>query len=295
MKIQIEPGPYIVAVSGGVDSVVLLHLLAAVPDTKLTVAHFDHGIREDSAEDRRFVADLAKSYRLPFLYDRGDLGSDVGEASARDARYAFLRRARQAAGARAIVTAHHKDDVLETAVLNIIRGTGRRGLSSLQSMDGIRRPLLHVPKHEIVRYARDNQFLWREDSTNASDDYRRNYVRHKILPRFDADNREQLHDYVVALRQRNAEIDRLIAGLLEEMTRDGRIDRRQLIRLPHAVAREAVAAWLRMAGVGDIDRKLIEKLVWAGKTFRAGQRVSINRNYYLIVGKNDLALVTIER
>ena len=125
--IPLAPGTYIVAVSGGVDSIVLLDLLANQEKAKLIVAHFDHGIRNDSRDDRMFVQDLAVRYELPFVYDVGNLGQGASEAKAREARYTFLRGVRQAAGARSIITAHHEDDVLETAILNIMRGTGRKG------------------------------------------------------------------------------------------------------------------------------------------------------------------------
>src|SRR5438445_4950610 len=115
-----KPGSYAVAVSGGVDSVVLLDILAKRDDLELAVAHFDHGIREDSVEDRHFVEGLAKNYGLPFIYEEGSLGPKSSEAEAREARYKFLRQAQKKAGAKAIITAHHQDDLLETAILNML-------------------------------------------------------------------------------------------------------------------------------------------------------------------------------
>ena len=151
-----EPGKYVVAVSGGVDSVALLHLLLEANDERRTmndedspssvlrppfrfvVAHFDHGIRKDSAEDRKLVQAMAQKIRgLPFVYDEGRLGPRASEATARLARYTFLRRVLQASGARAIVTAHHQDDLLETAIINLLRGTGRKGLTALGSRSDI--------------------------------------------------------------------------------------------------------------------------------------------------------------
>jgi tRNA(Ile)-lysidine synthase len=96
MDFDLPTGSYVVAVSGGVDSVALLHMLAGRPGLKLTVAHFDHGIRPDSAEDRRHVQALAKELGLPFVYHVGELGPDASEAhSSGEARYAFLHRVRQ--------------------------------------------------------------------------------------------------------------------------------------------------------------------------------------------------------
>src|SRR5438132_889977 len=127
MDIALEPGTYIVAVSGGVDSMVLLDLLRTKPELKLIVAHYDHGMRPNSTADRQLVQAVSKHHGLTFIYDQGKLGN-ASEATARRARYDFLHQVREASQARAIITAHHQDDLLETAILNILRGTGRRGL-----------------------------------------------------------------------------------------------------------------------------------------------------------------------
>ena len=133
LDITVKPGRYVLAVSGGVDSMVLLNLLQQQPDVQLTIAHFDHGIRTDSADDRRLVQAAARFYGLPVVYHEGQLGADASEATARQARYEFLRTVRLVANAKAIITAHHQDDVLETAILNMLRGTGRRGNRSFKS------------------------------------------------------------------------------------------------------------------------------------------------------------------
>lgn len=181
-----SPGSYVVAVSGGVDSMALLHLLRKNPGLDLVVAHFDHGIRDNSSEDRKFVQTFAKANGLKFVYEEGNLGAGASEARARDARYKFLHKTVEDTGSAAIVTAHHQDDVLETAIINLLRGSGRKGLTSLGNRPGIERPLLSVPKRDLVAYAKDQGLRWREDSTNQDLDYLRNYVRHRLLPRFDA-------------------------------------------------------------------------------------------------------------
>jgi len=295
MDINLEPGRYVVAVSGGVDSVVLLHHLVRHPEHKLTVAHFDHGVREDSASDERFVYELARIYGLPYVYVRAHLGPDVSEAEARELRYDFLQAARVAAGADAVLTAHHQDDVLETAVHNIIRGTGRRGLTSLKSTDVIKRPLLHVPKADILEYALTNHLQWREDSTNSSDVYTRNYIRHHLMPRLGEQGREKLLNLINDASLRNAELDEGISETLEQLSEDGKLKRQPFISLTHAVAREVMAAWLRQNDVPNIDTKMLERIVHAAKTFQPVRLVHAGSNWGVEVGKDFLALVAIER
>lgn len=169
---------YLVAVSGGIDSVVLLDQMATGGEHELVVAHFDHGIREDSADDARFVEGLARRYDVPFTSLREELGPEVSEERARHRRYAFLRAAAKKYDAT-IVTAHHSDDIIETIAINIQRGTGWRGAAVLQTT-GIIRPLLSMTKADIRVYALAKRLEWVEDSTNASDVYLRNRLRHRI-------------------------------------------------------------------------------------------------------------------
>ena len=196
---------YVVAVSGGVDSVVLLDMLVndilpishspyGEPTTirrtanQLIVAHFDHGIREESHKDAEFVADLAKKYGWPFVSKREELGSDASEEKARDQRYAFLRSVAEKHGAK-LVTAHHADDVIESIAINLLRGTGWRGLAVLDS--DIIRPLTDMNKAQTLEYAKKHGLMWVEDSTNKTDVYLRNRIRRKVAD-LDEDAKRQL-------------------------------------------------------------------------------------------------------
>lgn len=282
-----------VAVSGGVDSVSLLHGLRALPEAELVVAHFDHGIRPDSAADCRFVEALAGRYGLPFYAAEGRLGPRASEAEARQARYEFLRKVKRQAGARAIVTAHHQDDVLETAVINLLRGTGRRGLSSLRSREDIERPLLTISKAKILQYARENRLEWREDSTNTDETYLRNYVRRQVIAKLDEASRRRLADLINKNAQTNDQLDTL---LVKYLPHSGNMMARQAFAgLPHAVAMEVMAAWLRQNRLRDFDSRTLERLVVGGKTARAGSRFDVRRSVKLRVSQDNLALVGLER
>ena len=290
MKIDMPVGKYVVAVSGGVDSVVLLDLLRLYPGVKLTVAHFDHGIRDDSHLDRAHVEALARRYRVPFVYDKGRLGPGASEAEARQARYAFLKRAQEMTEADAVVTAHHENDVLETAVINLLRGTGRKGLSSLTNGEGIIRPLLDVPKSEIIDYAKRHRLSWREDSTNVDTRYLRNRIRHEVLPSWSMHDRRRLLDVSRRMRTVNQEIDAIMHDKVQ-----GDLEREWFILLPHNVSREVMASWLRNHGVSEFDRTTLERLTVAAKTAAHGKAIDVVKGHSLHVGQNDLALKHHER
>jgi tRNA(Ile)-lysidine synthetase-like protein len=295
MEPDLQPGRYVVAVSGGVDSVVLLHMLARNPELQLTVAHYDHGIREDSAEDRRLVQELAREYGLPFVYHAGKLGPGTSEATARTARYGFLHNVRQVSGAGAIITAHHQDDVLETIILNLLRGTGRRGLASLRSTDIVKRPLLHVPKKELLRYAEREGLRWHEDSTNTDEKYLRNYVRKYILPRFADADREALLEISRQTHALNMQITEQAVNFLHVQPARHVLDRHGFIMLPHAVAREIMAEWLLQNTGVELSRKMLERLVMAAKTGRADSRVDVSAGHWLYISRTRLALQPLER
>ncbi len=309
MNIDLPGGKYVVAVSGGVDSVVLLHLLAQkknlesrssnfeatkfqIPNSKfdLVVAHFDHGIRTDSAEDRKLVQELAGKYGLAFECAEGKLGPKASEATAREARYAFLYSVMEKYGADAIVTAHHQDDVLETVILNLLRGTGRRGLTSLKSTETIKRPLLGVPKKELLRYAEREGYQWREDSTNADETYLRNYIRLRLLPRFAGAEREALLELVRSMHETNTELDEELASYMSAQPAPNILNRHEFILLTHAEAREVLAYWLRNQTGVELSSKMLERLVVAAKTGRIGSKVDIADGYSLEISTAQLAL-----
>lgn len=273
--ISLPAGTYIVAVSGGVDSVALLDMLAKIPNIKLVIAHFDHGIRPESAQDARFVAELANEYNLPFESERAELGQDASEARARDYRYGFLRRIAKKYDAKALITAHHQDDVIETSMINIIRGTGRSGLSSLTSTNEIIRPILQIPKKELITYATEHNLNWREDDTNTDTKYLRNKIRHEVVANMDDKQREQWLHLLGNLYTTNQKLDNELQALLRRGLHKNTLvlNRAWFTMLPHSIAKEVVRAILVRTGAKDIDRKMIERISVQIKTLPQGKTI----------------------
>lgn len=178
------------AVSGGADSVCMLHALSLADGLKVCCAHFEHGIRgEESKNDAQFVSRLCEKWDIPFLMGSGNVpeyarDNRLGiEEAARKLRYEFLESARMTMECDYIATAHNADDNAETMLFNLARGTGAKGLCGIPQIRGnIIRPLLNVSRAEIEEYLRENGIDHVEDSTNSIDEYSRNLIRHRVMP-----------------------------------------------------------------------------------------------------------------
>ena len=210
----IDPdGTVVAAVSGGADSVCLLHLLAQLPSCRtgggLVVAHLDHGLRQDSAEDACFVRKMAADLSLPFFQERIDVSELAQqqkwgiEEAGREARRQFLERIADRYKQAVIALAHHRDDQAETVVMHISRGCGVSGLKGMAWKTGrFVRPLLSVSREEIQHFLETHQIPWREDASNKDERFHRNLIRHQVLP---------------ALHQYNLQAGRHIAELADRV------------------------------------------------------------------------------
>lgn len=224
-----EPERLLVAVSGGCDSMVLLHLLRyAVPVRHaLTAAHLDHAMREESAADARWVAGVCAAWEVPLLRERLR-EPPAGEEAARRARYAFLREAAHSAGARYVLTAHQADDQAETVLFRILRGTGLAGLAGIPARTGagLVRPLLPFWREELEAYARSVGLRCRTDATNLVPGATRNRIRLRLLPMIEAEVAPGARRNLVALaelaHEAEAGLERLEAPAERELVRHER-------------------------------------------------------------------------
>ena len=172
----------LVALSGGLDSVVLLHLLHFDLARDVVAAHFDHAMRASSGADALWVRGLCRAWDIPLELARAE-DAPASEAAARELRYAFLLAAADRVGADAVVTAHHADDQAETVLFRLARGTGLAGLAGIPELRGpIVRPLLSFTRAELQRYAAAARIRWREDASNRSLRFARNRIRHRVIP-----------------------------------------------------------------------------------------------------------------
>jgi tRNA(Ile)-lysidine synthase len=208
---KLELHRVLIAVSGGLDSVTLLALLRET-GLDVSVAHLDHGIRAESADDAAFVQELCANVHVPFELQRVNIpeiaaGRGWGlEEAARKVRYDFLARAAKRSGSSAILTAHTRDDNAETVLLQLLRGTVRAtGIPPRR--DRILRPLLGVSRAELHEYAITHGLRWREDASNTDTRFSRNWIRHEVLPLLETRNpnvRGKLAEHAELMRDEDA-------------------------------------------------------------------------------------------
>ena len=204
----------ILAVSGGIDSMVLLDMFYKSEPDNILVAHFNHGTRESADLDEKFVEQRCKEYGVPFESSKMLLGEGVSEEEAREKRYTFLYHVANKYRGE-ICTAHHLDDLLESVVINLIRGTFWRGLAPFGNSK-IRRPFvdLKMNKADILRYAGENHLCFRQDPTNYQNDYLRNRVR-ESLKSLEKEKKDAVLEFAERQKILREEIEKNLENLLE--------------------------------------------------------------------------------
>lgn len=247
-------GKVLVALSGGKDSVYLLHrLLDLAPARDLTVgaAHMNHLLRGPEADrDEAFVRDLCAALRVPLTVERRDVRACAAqrragiEETARTLRYEFLEDVRRREGYDLVATAHHADDQAETMLLNLARGAGSRGLSGIPPRRGrIVRPMLDVTGEEIRAYLSDRGLSYVEDSSNLDDTYSRNRLRRWALPAMRQVNGNMAAHAAAAarsLREDDAFLQELAETFLAVHLHCGALSARALRELPRPIAARAL-------------------------------------------------------
>ena len=286
-------GTMLVAVSGGRDSVCLLHYLATMPrDFSVAAAHLDHGQRPTAGRDVAFVRQLCRELDVPLTVERADVPAlarqrGVGlEEAGRMARYDFFRRTADSLGAQRIATAHHAADQAETVLLNLVRGTGMQGLAGIPPVRGrIVRPLLETSRDDIETYLKTHGLSHVEDETNRDTSLGRNRLRREVMPGL-----LSLHPGAAAsicrtaelLRREDAFLDSLAAAYLPQEGLSA--SRERLLSAPEVLRLRALRLLAGRLPVGKKDftaahyRAMAELLEGGGMTALPAGAMALCRN-----------------
>ena len=281
------PKKLLVAVSGGVDSVVLLDILART-DNEIVVAHFEHGIRgHESRNDAEFVLLLSKKYGYECMIGHGDLTQNASEEMARNARYEFLRAEAKKRGAL-LVTAHHLDDYIGSVLINLHRGTGWRGLAVMNAND-IVRPLKNYTKAEIFDYAITRKLEYVEDATNRDRAYLRNRLKANVMT-LSHDQKTTLLELIEAQKDMATRIDEAARSLLITRTASDDFDRYFLMMINEATALQLLQTWFRDS-LDNLPWPTVRRLLFVLKTARPGTRHDITTGHQLKITKTGAKVV----
>jgi tRNA(Ile)-lysidine synthase len=215
----------LVAVSGGVDSVVLAHLLHST-GYRFSVVHCNFGLRgEESEADEIFVQQLANQYGVALFhkYFNAKYTAETEQISlqmaARNLRYHWFEALLKQYNYQYILTAHHQNDTLETVLYNLVKGTGIAGLHGIKPQQGkLIRPLLFASKQQIVDYAKAHQLVWREDSSNQTSKYSRNLIRNEVVPLLKKIN-PNIEQTMQQSVERISAVERIFEAVIEELSK----------------------------------------------------------------------------
>ncbi len=246
----------IVAVSGGPDSVCLLHALRELKIRIVGIAHVNHKLRgEASEEDQRFVAALARAMGLDFYRTTADLGEGNLEQAARRARRAFFHDLIRRDLADKVALGHTLDDQAETVLFRMMRGSGLAGLAGILPVtaEGLIRPLLSVTRLDVETFLKERGIPWREDASNRESRFARNRIRHELLPRLKRDWNPRLSESLAHLadlayeeeRWWAAEIDRLAQQMLVHSPGAVEVATGNLAKVSRAVSRRLIRQAIR--------------------------------------------------
>jgi len=292
---MVQPGDRIIcAVSGGADSIALLWAMYLLKDKlgiTLEAAHFNHGLRGlESDRDENFVREFCQGYKIVCHVGRGAVvsGKKGLEAAARDARYGFLKTLDGK-----IATAHTADDNAETVLMHLVRGTGLKGLGAIAPVNGkLIRPMLTVTREEVLDFLDQYHLAYVTDSSNDTDAFLRNRLRHHVMPLLKQENpmlAQNLSAMAMELRED--------AAALEPISVEEAMDVEQLRQMPAAVRNRALSAFLKRHGVREPERThvaLAEKLVFSENPSAYGDfpgNVQICRSYGKLIAREPVQVL----
>jgi tRNA(Ile)-lysidine synthase len=270
-------GRYLIGVSGGRDSVALLHSLTTLGYRRLIVCHLDHQLRgRSSTADAKFVKALATKLKQNCELDRIDVAALARrtklsvETAGRTARYEFFARIARRRRCHAIFLGHHADDLVETFLLNLFRGAGPVGFGGIRQITKrkvggtaltVVRPLLETTRDEIDAYVKRHRLKFRDDATNETIAPLRNRIRHRIIPYIEKQLGRKISRALWRAAMLSADEAEWVESLVDPDSRQRpELAVKELRTQPRALQRRAIQRWLASRGIADLDFETIERV-----------------------------------
>ncbi len=290
---------YIVAFSGGYDSLCLLDSLKKITKNRIIAIHLNHNWRgEESNQEEANCKKICEELGIDFYSET--LSADVAhtETAARAARYDFFERCAKKFDSRVIFTAHNQNDNAETLIYRICMGTGVRGLQGISENRGIfYRPLLNISRADIENYCKENKLNPNNDSSNSNTKYKRNFIRTKILPlllEINPNTFDAVNSLSTVAKEENEIVTEYINNILEKITVDEKISTKEFLKLSAAIQKRIIYEIFIKNNL-DYDRKKILKIwkfIKENSENKSGKTTSLTDNLWIFVNENYVEIIS---
>lgn len=289
---------YLVAFSGGFDSMCLLHALKKSCKNKIVAIHLNHKWRgEESDLEEQNCKDFCEGLRIDFYSE--NLSPEIAqtETAAREARYKFFENCAKKFESKVIFTAHNKNDNAETLIYRICAGTGIAGLQGITAhRDLYYRPLLEIPREKIENYCKENNLIPNNDSSNSDTKYKRNYIRAEVLPILEKVNStvlESINSLSVIAREETEIIEEYLKNLTDKITENNKIKTKKFLKLSDNVQKRLVYNLFVQNNL-DYDRKKILNIyefIRENADSKSGKTCSLTEDLWIFVSEDNIEII----
>lgn len=292
---------YLVAFSGGADSMCLLHSLKSVCNNKIAAIHLNHNWRgEESDSEEQNCKNFCQNLGVEFYSEKLDINIPNTETAARNARYDFFKKCAEKFKSNIIFTAHNKNDNVETLIFRIAHGTGVTGLQGIAPVrDIFYRPLINTERKEIENYCKENNLNFNNDSSNNDTVHKRNLIRHDILPQLEKINPnviQAINSLSESAKEDNIIINEYLKQIIEKFSQNGEYNTQKFSKLSDATQMRILYSLVAPLVPQNYDRErfnILRDFIIKNSESKSGTTCSVTTNYELFVSKKYFKIIPI--
>ena len=292
---------YLVAFSGGADSMCLLHTLKSVCNNKIVAIHLNHNWRgEESDSEEQNCKNFCQNLGVEFYSEKLDINIPNTETAARNARYDFFKKCAEKFKSNIIFTAHNKNDNVETLIFRIAHGTGVTGLQGIAAVrDIFYRPLIYTERKEIENYCKENNLNFNNDSSNNDTIHKRNLIRHEILPLLEKINPniiQAINSLSESAKEDNIIINEYLKQIIEKISQNGEYDTQKFSELSDATQMRILYSLVAPLVPQNYDRErfnILRDFIIKNSESKSGTTCSVTTNYELFVSRKYFKIIPV--